>query len=191
MELWLILLFVFPLVCALIGYVTNVVAVKMIFRPYKAVKLFGISYQGVLPKHQRHFARLLAKIIVRQFMNTADLVRSLNRPEVLDDIEAMARTYVGRVVAELKTIVPEDRKALLTESMIEMATTQIVSEAMRRAPELIGVLSKKANEILKLEDIITEKVMAWGAGGLEGVIYQVSKKELDFIEYYGGIFGFV
>jgi uncharacterized membrane protein YheB (UPF0754 family) len=155
------------------------------------VKVLGISYQGVLPKHQRHFARLLAKIIVRQFMNTGDLVRSLNRPEILDEIEAMARTYVGRVVAELKTIVPEDRQALLTESMIEMATTQIVSEAMRRAPELIGVLSEKANEILKLEDIITEKVMAWGAGGLEGVIYQVSKKELDFIEYYGGIFGFV
>ncbi|HIN86430.1 MAG TPA: hypothetical protein EYN06_08110 [Myxococcales bacterium] len=70
-----------------------------------------------------------------------------------------------------------------------MATNQILAELRRRAPELITALGDKANEVLKLEDIITEKVMGWGAQGLEGVIYQVSKKELDFIEYYGGVFG--
>ena len=189
MELWLILLLIFPLVCAIIGYTTNVMAVKMIFRPHKPVKFLGLSYQGVLPKHQRHFARLLAKIIVRQFMNTADLVKSLNRPAVLDEIETLARTYVGQVVSELKEMVPQDRQAMLTPQMVEMATNQILSELRRRAPDLIAALGDKANEVLKLEDIITEKVMGWGAQGLEGVIYQVSKKELDFIEYYGGIFG--
>jgi uncharacterized membrane protein YheB (UPF0754 family) len=190
METWLILLLIFPLVCALIGYITNVVAVKMIFRPHDPVSVLGMRIQGVLPKHQRHFARLLSKIIVRQFMNTGDLVRSLNRPEVLDELEQLARSYAGRVIDEVRHVVPADRQALLTPDMVEMATNQIVAEVRRRAPDLVSTLSDRAQEVLRLEDVITEKVMGWGAQGLEKVIYQVSKRELDFIEYYGAVFGF-
>ena len=113
-------------------------------------------------------------------MNTADLVKSLNRPAVLDEIETLARTYVGQVVSELKEMVLEERQGMLMSEMVDMATNQILAELRRRAPELITALGDKANEVLKLEDIITEKVMGWGAQGLEGVIYQVSKKGTRF-----------
>ena len=191
METWLIFLLLFPVICAVIGYVTNVLAVKMIFRPHHRAMILGVPVQGVLPKHQRHFARMLARIVVKQFMTTRDLVRNLDKPEVYDELEKQVARYAGTLVDELKASVPADKQALLNPAMVQMAQEQIVAEARKRGPELIQALAQRADEKLKLEDVITEKVMGLGPDGLERIIYAVSKKELDFIEYYGGIFGFV
>jgi uncharacterized membrane protein YheB (UPF0754 family) len=190
MASWLILLLLFPVICAVIGYVTNVVAVKMIFRPHEKRRVGPIVLQGVLPKHQRHFARLLSKIITNEFLNTSDLVEALNRPAVLDRLEAAVREIAPALVEELRAFVPEAQRALLTDQTVTMVVDRLASEARTRLPELIPTLKERAADALDLRALITEKVVGWGARGLEEVIYDVSKKELDFIEYYGGIFGF-
>ncbi len=190
MPAWLILLLLFPVICAIIGYVTNVLAVKMIFRPHDRIKIAGISIQGVLPKHQRHFARMLASIITRDFVDTKDLVGALNRPELVDRVEAMARELAPVIVGELRAAVPEAKRAMLNDQMVEMVVTQVIAEARKRTPELVEALQDRAATVFDLRALITEKIMLWGARGLEDVIYTVSKKELDFIEYYGAIFGF-
>lgn len=190
MAEWLILLLLFPVICAVIGYVTNVLAVKMIFRPHKEIRLAGIGIQGVLPKHQRHFARMLAGIIIRDFMGLRSLVLALNQPETVDRIEGLARRLAPMIADELRVVIPENRQALLSDATIKMVTDQVVAEARKRAPDLVEALANRAEETVDLEAIMTEKIMLWGPEGLERVIYDVSKKELDFIEYYGAIFGF-
>lgn len=186
----LLLLLLFPLICAVIGYVTNVVAVKMIFRPHERVSIAGVSFQGVLPKHQQHFAHMLAQVITRDFVNTADLVSALDRPELADRIEALVRELAPAVVAELREAVPQAQRAMINDQMTAMVVDQVIAEARKRTPEIVAALSERSQEVLDLTDLVTEKIVAWGARGLEEVIYQVSKRELDFIEYYGAIFGF-
>lgn len=190
MAPWLLLLLLFPLICALIGYVTNVVAVKMIFRPHQRVRFAGVSFQGVLPKHQHHFASMLGAIIARDFLSTGDLVDALQSPEAAERFEALLRELAPAVVDEVRRSVPEGRRAMLNDQMVAMAVDQIVAEANKRLPGLIASLRERAGEAVDLEDIVTDKVMSLGPGGLERIIYAVSKRELDFIEYYGAIFGF-
>ena len=45
---------------AIIGYITNYIAIKMLFRPYKAKKLGSITIipQGVIPKEKANLANL-------------------------------------------------------------------------------------------------------------------------------------
>lgn len=190
MSSWLLLLVLFTVICAFIGYVTNVLAVKMIFRPHQRVTALGVSFQGVLPKHQAHFARMLSAIIVRDFMSLEDLVGGLNRPELVDEVERLARRMAADVIDELRATVPEAQRAMLSPQMIDAATEQLIREARSRVPEIIATTQARAASVLDLEQVVTDKVMGLGAGGLERVIYAVSKKELDFIEYYGAIFGF-
>jgi len=188
---WIILLLAFPFICALIGYGTNVLAVKMIFRPHNKFRIMGITFQGVLPKHQRHFARLLAKIIVREFVTTEDLVRGLSRPAVLDSLEEALRPLVSQVVDAIRPTLAEDKQALLNPATVNMVVDQVVTQLRQQAPEIVEALAVHANEHLNLKDVVTEKVVQLGPDGLERIIYEVSKRELDFIEYYGGIFGFM
>jgi uncharacterized membrane protein YheB (UPF0754 family) len=189
MPVWILLLLAFPFVCALIGYVTNVLAVKMIFRPHHKRRILGVSIQGVLPKHQRHFARLLARIVVREFMTTRDLVRALNKPSTLDQLETMARPTVLRMVETLRSHMKPEQQTLLTPEMVATTVDQMMGQIRQRSPEIVDAFAAHADEALNLKDVVTDKVVQLGPEGLERIIYDVSKRELDFIEYYGGIFG--
>jgi uncharacterized membrane protein YheB (UPF0754 family) len=37
------IVFIIPLISAFIGYVTNYIAIVMLFRPYEEIKILGIS----------------------------------------------------------------------------------------------------------------------------------------------------
>ena len=65
-----------PLVGAVIGYCTNWVAVKMLFRPLNPVKLFGKTLPftpGVIPKNKDRLARVAGKAVGESLFTEDDL----------------------------------------------------------------------------------------------------------------------
>ena len=38
---------------AMIGWITNYLAIKMLFRPYKEINILGLKIQGLLPKRKQ------------------------------------------------------------------------------------------------------------------------------------------
>ena len=51
--------YLLPLIAALIGWLTNLIAVKMLFHPRKSINLGFFSVQGVFPKRQKALAKKL------------------------------------------------------------------------------------------------------------------------------------
>ncbi len=67
----MILLISLPTVCAFIGWITNVIALKMLFRPHDPVDVLGLfKIQGVLPKHEKLFAEKFSRLTVSDFLTT-------------------------------------------------------------------------------------------------------------------------
>jgi len=65
-----------PLVGAVIGYCTNWIAVKMLFRPLNPVKLFGKTLPftpGVIPKNKDRLARVAGKAVGESLFTEDDL----------------------------------------------------------------------------------------------------------------------
>ena len=65
-----------PLIGAVIGYCTNYIAVKMLFHPYKEVKLFGMTLPftpGVIPKNKPRLARAIAHAVATVLLTKKDL----------------------------------------------------------------------------------------------------------------------
>ena len=61
-------LFVYPTIGAIIGYVTNVIAVWMIFNPKKP--LFGHdSLQGLIPKSRKRIAERISSVVEKELIN--------------------------------------------------------------------------------------------------------------------------
>lgn len=59
-------LYSLPFVAALIGWFTNFVAVKMLFRPRKAVRILGIRFQGLVPRRQKELAEKIAETVEKK-----------------------------------------------------------------------------------------------------------------------------
>ena len=65
-----------PLVGAVIGYFTNYIAVKMLFHPYKEIKVLGFTLPftpGVIPKNRPRLARAIAHAVSDVLLTKQDI----------------------------------------------------------------------------------------------------------------------
>ena len=91
MNYWLILI---PLISAFIGWVTNWVAIKMLFHPREPKKILGITFHGIFPKRQQQFAEKLGKLVSAEFLSFDDIEQKISNPENLKKVMPMIETHV-------------------------------------------------------------------------------------------------
>jgi uncharacterized membrane protein YheB (UPF0754 family) len=76
-----------PILGGLIGYYTNDIAIKMLFRPYKAVYIFGRKVPftpGLIPSNQERLGQNIANAIMKSLLTPEELqnlARKLLQPE--------------------------------------------------------------------------------------------------------------
>jgi Uncharacterized protein conserved in bacteria len=78
---WLFL--IIPVISAFIGWITNWIAIKMLFHPRKPVRVLGIPFQGIFPKRQRQFAEKLGKLVSNELLSYTDIEQKVTNPENL------------------------------------------------------------------------------------------------------------
>ncbi|MDR1100123.1 MAG: DUF445 family protein [Treponema sp.] len=97
----LMLLAVPPLVGALIGFLTNVVAIKMLFRPLREIRLFGIRLPftpGVLPRQRHKLADSIGLMVERELL-TPEIIRGrLRQEEVSRGIKNSIARYTEKIL---------------------------------------------------------------------------------------------
>ena len=74
---------------ALIGYVTNYVAIKLLFRPYKPVKIGNITIfpQGVIPREKKSLAKKVGEVVKNYILSEEEIKKIITSPEVREEIE--------------------------------------------------------------------------------------------------------
>ena len=177
-----------PVIGAIIGYFTNDLAVKMLFRPRHPKYLFGKQLPftpGAIPKGKDRLAKTAGKVVADHLVTEEDLTGRLLSPE-------MTNAVVNKVMDAMDTDVQ----------------TSLV--ALTRSPENYQALKEKAadgltGEIIDavgdmgLEALLTEKigsaVRTWAVGSLLGMFLsdrkiddiagQMGQKVRDFIDEHG------
>lgn len=104
------------LTAAAIGYVTNWLAIQMLFRPYEVRKWLFIWKQGLLPRNKAKMARELGQTFGARLLKPDKLVAELSskasgflsRPDVIDKFKGEAQSFVkNHVDAIAAFLVPE------------------------------------------------------------------------------------
>jgi uncharacterized membrane protein YheB (UPF0754 family) len=74
---------------AVIGYVTNYVAIKLLFRPFKPVKLGKLTLfpQGVIPREKKTLAKKVGQVVSDYILSEEEIKKIVTNPEVKEEIE--------------------------------------------------------------------------------------------------------
>ncbi|MCL2382050.1 MAG: DUF445 family protein [Treponema sp.] len=91
-----------PLVGGLIGYVTNLVAIKMLFRPLREIRLFGLRLPftpGILPRERRKLAQSIGDMVERELVTAGVIRERLAKSEVRGNIGAAIGSYTNHVLS--------------------------------------------------------------------------------------------
>lgn len=90
--------FVAPLLGGLIGYITNDIAIRMLFRPHKAKYLFGIHIPftpGIIPKEKGRIAEAIGGVISENLMNNEVLEKYLLSDEMIGKVRSAVEGFIS------------------------------------------------------------------------------------------------
>lgn len=81
-----------------IGYITNDIAIRMLFRPHKAKYVFGIHIPftpGIIPKEKGRIAEAVGGVISENLMNKEVLERYLLSEDMIGKIRSAAEEFIA------------------------------------------------------------------------------------------------
>lgn len=176
---------------AAIGWVTNVAAIRLLFKPYKPVRVFGLcSIQGLIPKRQQDIADALGKVVSDELITGEDVALSLTSEEIREKIAHKVRIHVqDRVINRLPFVIPRS----MQESLADYAGKTLAKEVNDFLANPKDILSPDEIEDVRKEikKIVVSKVLSFDMQKLEVLAYALARNELRRIEQLGGLLGFL
>jgi len=174
---------------ALIGWTTNVIAIKLLFRPIEPIKIpvLGWELQGLMPKRKKEIAKNIGETVENELISIEEIIdKMIEGSDKSKIIDALKSRILELTELKMPVFVPSAMR-----SMILSFVGDTIDE---NADEMINELSEKmvhqATEKVSIALIIEEKINAFPFEKLEEIILSIAKKELKHIEYLGGVIGF-
>ncbi|MCD8019044.1 MAG: DUF445 family protein [Clostridiales bacterium] len=182
-----------PLVGAVIGYATNWIAVKMLFRPHEEKRLFGRRLPftpGVIPRGQGRLARAIGRAVEEQLLTEDVLEKEL----LSDDKKEQIRAFVAGWLEKGKT-----SEEILRDAAVSLLPEEAVEDFIQSAEEKVTeVIFEKLVEV-NLGKTVSEKVlevakeklaesmfgMMFVGSLLDAIAQQVEEKINEYIEGHG------
>ena len=185
------MLYLLPVIAALIGWVTNYLAVKMLFHPKLPIRLMGISIQGVFPKRQGQLARKLGELVDQELFSVEEVSKKIKElstsPRTMDQIgNRIERTIREKLVKSFPML-----SMFLSDGMVTKVTETFKEELRDFMAQSADDLSTKLERDLDVRKMVREKVEAFSTEKLEEILVSLMKKEFRFIELVGAFLGFL
>lgn len=172
----------------LIGYVTNVVAIKLIFRPiipYK-IPILNIEIIGLIPKRKAEIAKNIGEIIQNEFVSMDEILSNIITEEDKNSVVQYMKVKVKLLINEKMSFVPSAIKNII-QGYIEDAIEEEVKQSI---DDLSDEIIKKANSRINIQEMVETKINDLDLYELEEIILKISKTELKHIEQLGLVLGF-
>ncbi|WP_133298796.1 DUF445 domain-containing protein [Tsukamurella pulmonis] len=87
-----------PIIAALIGYGTKVVAIRMMFRPHQFKGIGKLGWQGIIPKRAPQMVEVLCDTLTDRLVSASDILEKVDADELGDRMERQLRREVARIV---------------------------------------------------------------------------------------------
>lgn len=174
---------------SMIGWVTNYIAIKMLFRPYKEINLGFFKIQGLIPKRRHEIGITLADTIQNELISLDDITKKLENANLDVEMERVIDSILEKKLAsEITTRFPMIAM-FLNESALNKIKDAIKGSIMENKDQIIGMLFETLEKNVDFKEIIVEKVNGFSLEELERITFSLAKKELKHIEIIGAILG--
>ena len=182
-------LVIMVIISAAIGWITNWVAIKMLFRPHNEINLGLFKIQGLIPKRRAEIGIGIADVIQNELISIKDVIANIDREEFSKRLNDLIDDVLEK---NLKTKVKEKFPVIqmfFSDKMAKDVSNTIKGIVMENQEKIFEIFSNYAEENIDFSTIITDKISNFSLDKLEEIINGLAKKELKHIEVIGAILG--
>ena len=186
MQLFLKIMFMM-VVGGLIGWMTNVIAIKLLFRPLLLVRvpLTNFHIIGLIPKRRLDIARNIGQTVHNELISMDEIGERLLTDENRAWMTAEIKGKIASVIDDKMSILPSGLKMMAMGMLGDVVDREIAVFIDEKSGELV----KKAGENVNIGEMVEEKINQFELEKIEEIILSVAKSELKHIEVLGGVLG--
>ncbi|MGH8529268.1 MAG: DUF445 domain-containing protein [Nevskiales bacterium] len=179
-----------PFIAAAIGYVTKIVAIRMMFEPLEFIgKPPYLGWQGIVPRKAAIMAGIACDTMTTKLLKPEDILGRLDPERIAEEIEGPLLAAVEDITRE----VAAEFRPGLWESMPDTLKNLLIRRIQADAPAMVAGLMKdiKANmdSVFDLKDMVISNLLK-DKRLLNRVFLEVGSNEFRFIRNSGIYFGF-
>ena len=180
-----------PLFGMLVGYATNAVALKLIFRPLYPKRILGLfTFQGLFLKRQKEVAEAYAKIVDQEIVTTESMFEYVMRGPGAQKLAEIIQTHISQVVDDAIG----NSKGLLElvvgkkmEAVKNIAVYRLVQELPISVRSIFGY----THEVLDIENQLNDKMQSLAPEEFEGFLRPVFQEDETTLILVGAFLGMV
>lgn len=188
MNYWLLII---PFISGFIGWVTNWIAIKMLFHPREPKKILWFTLHGIFPKRQRVFAEKLGRLVSAELLSFDEIQHKITNPQNLQKLMPLIENHVDNFLRNKLGDEMPFLSIFIGDKTVNSLKRIFMQELEALFPQVMKSYAGHLKDELDLEKIVTDKVAAFSTEKLESILYQIMSKEFRFVEILGGAIGFM
>jgi uncharacterized membrane protein YheB (UPF0754 family) len=177
---------IMPVIGAVIGWITNVLAICMLFRPYRPIRIGSVSLQGLLPRRQKELAKVVGETVSQQLLPQDKLTGLLTDSSTA---EHLSKTLAVHVQSRLEEKLPKFLPQALRNYLVGEVVQGVDREFRSMLPQVMGDVNRFIDEEVNVARTIEETIVQFDLRELEKLTISVMGTELRYIEFWGAVFG--
>ncbi len=179
-----------PLQGVIVGYLTNYLALEMIFRPLTPVKIFGLfSYQGLFIKRQKEVSFLYAKLVAEKILTPRNVLQELVFGKAADDILFLIKRAISKQVDQLTFLAKPLLFAAGRWDSYEQVKENIAVRMSEHAIANSSQLEDYLGEALQLEKTMGERMAALPEHEFESILRSAFQEDEMLLILVGAALG--
>lgn len=183
-ELW-----VLPVAGFLVGWVTNWLALKVIFRPLTPHKFGCITIHGLFLKRQMEVSETFARVNCVEILHTKAIWERILTGPLSKNFFAMLRAhsilFTEKLVGGMK---PFAVSAMGSQKFSEMKE-EIAKQIANNLPSIMPHSYQYTTDALDMENTIREKMQQLSYAEFEGVLHPAFEEDEILLILVGGVLG--
>ncbi len=184
-------LYLLPFLAALIGWITNYLAIKMLFHPKQPINFGLFVLQGVFPKRQKAFARQIGTIIAQELFSADDIKDIVKESNATESVKTKIDNHVDDFIENRFNKKFPMIATFASDDLLQKFKKVLMEELDDVLPTIQTTYTQKIQEDIDVEEIIAEKVEQFSSDKLEAILFSIMKKEFRFVEFIGAVIGFI
>ncbi len=154
--------FILPFFGLVVGYLTNVLALKLIFEPLEPINILGIyKFHGLFLKRQKEVAREYAKVITEKILPTQVITEYLVRGPASNRLAAIINKEVSNLVDDVVEDMAGASRPIFTlvaGKRMDIAKNILMFHFMRELPIVVKQTEEYAEKALNIENTLAERM---------------------------------
>lgn len=180
-----------PFISAGVGFVTNMMALEMMFKPIEFIGIKPIfGWQGIVPRKAEIMAGIAVDTITSKLISTREITDRIDPDEVARLLREPLKPIIEDVVYDMIST----HNPTLWNTMPKLAKEQIIKRAHDVAPTIAAEVTRKfqqdADHLLDIKHMVITNLMK-DKMLLNRIFLDVGEPEFKFVARSGAYFGFL